>query len=113
MKITKRVFGSGINVLSNEHFVSVPYTVDFDKVTAVDGIKEIKGGTPMAAGGVKATITDGKSNAIGILMHDVYDDRPATALIIHGFIDKKKAEKNTGETYGAETMSALPMISFI
>lgn len=67
----------------------------------------------MAANGVKAAVSEGKSNAIGILMHDVYESNPNTALIIHGFIDKAKAEKNTGVTYDNETMAALPMIQLL
>ena len=107
MKVTYREFGSGINVVSNEHFVAIPYHVDFSEVTVV------KAGTPMAKNGIKATVTEGKSNAIGILMHDVYDDNPNTSLIVHGFVDKAKAEKNTGETYDEATLAALPMIQLL
>ena len=115
MKVTHREFGSGITVLSNEHFVSIPYKVDFTAITDVadNGLKVIKAGTAMAANGVKAAVSEGKSNAIGILMHDVYESNPNTALIIHGFIDKAKAEKNTGVTYENETMAALPMIQLL
>lgn len=115
MKVTYREFGSGISVVKNEHFVAIPYHVDFSKVTDVvyGDLKVIKAGTPMAKGGVKATLTNGKSNAIGILMHDVFDDNPNTSLVVHGFIDKDKAEKNTGEAYDETTMAALPMILFL
>ena len=67
----------------------------------------------MAKNGIKATVTEGKSNAIGILMHDVYDDNPNTSLIVHGFVDKAKAEKNTGEDYDEATLAALPMIQLL
>ena len=46
-------------------------------------------------------------------MHDVYDDNPNTSLIVHGFVDKTKAEKNTGETYDEATLAALPMIQLL
>lgn len=115
MKVTYREFGSGINVVSNEHFVAIPYHVDFSEVTeiAYGEVKVVKAGTSMAKNGIKATVTEGKSNAIGILMHDVYDDNPNTSLIVHGFVDKAKAEKNTGETYDEATLAALPMIQLL
>lgn len=115
MKVTYREFGSGINVVSNEHFVAIPYHVDFSEVTeiAYGEVKVVKAGTPMAKNGIKATVTEGKSNAIGILLHDVYDDNPNTSLIVHGFVDKAKAEKNTGETYDEATLAALPMIQLL
>lgn len=121
MKVTTNTFGSGVNVLSNEHFVSIPYTVDFSKITekADNGLKVIKAGNAMAAAGIKATTTPGASgaagtsDAVGILMHDVYEDNPNTALIIHGFINTKLAESNMGSTYDEETKAALPMVSFL
>ena len=100
MKVTYREFGSGINVVSNEHFVAIPYHVDFSEVTeiAYGEVKVVKAGTPMAKNGIKATVTEGKSN---------------TSLIVHGFVDKAKAEKNTGETYDEATLAALPMIQLL
>lgn len=114
MKVYKREFGSGINVLKFDHFVSIPITIDFSKVTTEEGnLKVVKAGTPIADKGLVATTTSGASNAIGILMHNVYEDNPNTALIIHGFIDKAKAETNMGSTYDEETMAALPMVQFL
>lgn len=115
MKVTTREFGGGINILKFDHKVTMPFSIDFSKITekADNLLKVIKAGTPMTQNGVVATVTDGKSNAIGILLHDVYEDNPNTALIIHGFIDKQKAEKNVGKSYDAETIEALTMVSFL
>lgn len=114
MKVQYRDFGSGVSVVSNEHFVSIPFYIDFSKVTdEKNGLKCLKAGTPVTTGGIKATTTGDASDAIGILMHDVYEDNPNTALIIHGFIDTKKAEKNMGVAYDEATKKALPMIAFI
>lgn len=81
-----------------------------------DGKKIVKAGTPMAgdltARGTaftKASTTEGVSNAIGILLHDV--DVTAGAengtLLIFGFVDLNKLTTATASLIDAATKAAL------
>lgn len=109
MKVEKINVVTPVNILFNDHYVTKNITLDFTSVTetADNGEKVVKAGTPVDETGVKAT-----STAIGILLHDCYESRPSTALIIHGFINEAKAQTNSGVTIDSATKEALPMISF-
>lgn len=81
-----------------------------------DGKKILKAGTPMAgnleARGTaftKAVTTEGVSNAVGILLHDV--DVTAGAengtLLIFGFVDLNKVDTTTAALITANVKTAL------
>ncbi len=85
-------------ILKYDHYVAKPVALDFTSVEAnADGIKMVKAGTPIkSADGGWVASNDG--NATAILLYDVRDDRPIGAGVIHGFIDKAKAEAASGLT---------------
>lgn len=114
MNVSTQKIASSVNILFNDHVVSENITLDFTSVTttADNGLKVVKAGTPVNASGKKATTTTNVSDAVGILLHDCYEDNPNTALIIHGFIDTEKAKANSGVTIDDATKEALPMIAF-
>lgn len=103
-------FGGTTEILFNDHFVATRKVLDFTGNS--DGV--IKAGTPIGADG-KAAVTSGDpaaSNAIGILLHDVYADNPNGSIVIHGFVDTAKAQTNSGVTIDDATKAALPLILF-
>lgn len=79
MQFKTTAVNSSVNILANDHFVSVPY--DCSEITAnSDGV--IPAGTILPAN---------DATAKGILLRDVKkDENPNGALVIHGFIEKSK-----------------------
>nr|DAD63389.1 MAG TPA: hypothetical protein [Caudoviricetes sp.] len=94
-----------VNILANDHYVGKPITLDFTGVS--DGV--VKAGAPISAAGVSANTAD----AVGILLADVYAERPIGTIVIHGFIDAAKAKDNSGVTIDAAVKAALPMVAFL
>ena len=97
--------------------VSVSIIVDNTGIDAGDdGKKIIKAGTPvtgnLAARGTaftKASTTEGVSNAVGVLLHDVdvtAGDNNAT-LLIFGFVDLAKLDETTAALITTEVKTAL------
>lgn len=108
MQYTESTVNGRIEILRNDHFVGMPVTLDFSDVATTDnGLKIVKAGAPL-----KATedgyVASNDANAVGILLADVREDRPIGTLIIHGFINKAKAEASYGTAY-ANTVS-IPMV---
>lgn len=94
-----------VNILANDHYVGKPITLNF---TGIDG-GVVKAGTPISAAGVSANTAD----AVGVLLCDVFAERPIGTIVIHGFIDTAKAQANSGVTIEAAVKTALPMVAFL
>lgn len=87
-----------------------------------DGKKIVKAGTPISgdltARGtafVKASTTEGVSNATGILLHDVdvTDGTKNAQVVVFGFIDLTKLDADVQELVTAPVKSALKMVQFV
>ncbi len=87
-----------------------------------DGKKIVKAGTPISgsleARGtafVKASTTEGVSNATGILLHDVdvTDGTKNAQVVVFGFIDLNKLETSVQSLITSEVKTALKMIQFV
>lgn len=87
-----------------------------------DGKKIAKAGTPLSgdltARGtafVKATTTEGVSNAVGILLHDVdvTDGTKNAQVVIFGTFDLNKFDADVAALIDAPTKAALKMIQFV
>ena len=96
--------------------VSVGVQVSDTGITASNGKKIVKAGTPLAgsleARGTafaKATTTSGASNAVGILLHDVdvTDGANNGTLLIFGFVDLNKVDATTAALITADVKTAL------
>lgn len=96
--------------------VSVGVQVSDTGITASNGKKIVKAGTPLAgsleARGTafaKATTTEGVSNAVGILLHDVdvTDGANNGTLLIFGFVDLNKVDTTTAALVTADVKTAL------
>lgn len=94
-------------ILNRKENEAVPMTVDFTNVVAgADGLKVVKAGTPVSVAGVPVTATPW-TGAVGILMHDCYEDRPQVACLKKAYINKARAEANSSLTYDSALTTAL------
>lgn len=108
MRIDTLKVGSEEEILNRKEFQAVANTVDFTDVsdTADNGLKVVKAGTPVDKDGKPIKSTPW-TNAVGILLHDVYEDSPQTAVLKQAYIHTTRAQKNSGLTYDAALVSAL------
>lgn len=80
-------------------------TLDFtDVVDTVDGVKIVKAGAPIGANGKAAT-----SGAVGILLSDVFENRPIGTILKKGYLNKKRIEEHYGSDISG-ALADLPMI---
>ncbi len=108
MRIDTLKVGAEEEILNRKEFQAVANTVDFSGVsdTADNGLKVVKAGTPVDKDGKPVKETPW-TNAYGILLHDVYEDRPQSAVLKQAYIHTGRAQKNSGLTYDAALVSAL------
>lgn len=99
-----------VQILKRKPFECIPMTLDFSGVTETinSGKKIVKAGTPIGATG----IADNTATVVGILLHDVTEDRPQGTILKKAYINTTVAEKHTGITYAEAVKTALPMVVF-
>lgn len=99
-----------VQILKRKPFEGISMTLDFSEVSEklTSGKKVVKAGTPIGATGV----ADNTATVVGILLHDVTEDRPQGTLLKKAYINKQVAEKHSGVTYDAAVKNALPMVVF-
>lgn len=108
MAFTRSEFGTDVEILFNSEYVGRAITLD---TTAFEeGI--CKAGTPIDKDGKKL---DGETadNIIGILLLDVYEERPQGTVVMGGYINQKVAQEHSGVTIGADQKTALNNIVFV
>lgn len=104
-----------VEILNRTPFEGVSMTIDFTGVTATadNGKKIVKAGTPIKADGV---VDAAASAPLGILLHDVYEDRPQGTILKKAYINTTRCAAASGLTYNtaliASVKAALPMIVF-
>lgn len=120
-KFTVTTYGNKKEILKfPDHYVNLAITVSDEGITTnSDGKKIVPAGTILGGGvlkddsalAVKATTTDGVSNAEGVLFNDTdVTYGPASgALLIHGFIALDKLPEAPTE----EEKTALKQITFL
>lgn len=110
MQYEKTEYTGDVQILKRKPFEAIAATLDFSAVNdkTTSGKKVVKAGTPIGKTGAK----DNTATVVGILLHDVTEDRPQGTLLKKAYIDKTIAEKHSGVTYEAAVMTALPMIVF-
>lgn len=108
MKIDTLSVGAEEEILNRKEFQAVANTIDFSEVsdTASNGLKVVKAGTPVDKDGKPVKSTPW-ANAVGILLHDVYEDRPQTAVLKQAYINTTRAQKNSKLTYDGALAAAL------
>ena len=108
MKIENASFGTGTEILNRPPYKGVSMTIDFSTVTAdtTTGKKIVKAGTPIDKDGnpVKATPWTG---TVGILLIDVYEERPQGTILTEAYIHTGRAQTNSGLTYDGALVTAM------
>lgn len=95
MKFKNTDISQGVNILANDHYVTMNY--DCSEIAATDGV--IPAGTIIPAN---------DATAVGVLLNDVViADNPNGTIVIHGFIQKSKLPTPPADTV------AIPMIKFM
>ena len=110
MQFEQTSYAGDVQILKRKPFEAVPMTLDFAGVSDKldNGKKVVKAGTPIGASGV----ADNTATVVGILLHDVVEDRPQGTLLKKAYINTSVAEKHSGVTYATAVKTALPMIVF-
>lgn len=108
MKVTSFQIYRGTEILNRPNgWEAIPLAIDFTAVAdEIDGVKVVKAGTPISMAGVAANSAD----AAGILISDVFENRPVGTILKKAYINKKRAEDHSGVTIDAAVLTALPMI---
>lgn len=94
----------GVEVLYNSEYVGKGITLDSAAFTE----KVCKAGTPISATGTVAN----SASALGILLHDVHQDRPQGTVVIGGYINTKAAQAHSGVTIADEAKTAMKNVVF-
>ena len=110
MQYEQTEYVGDVQILKRKPFEAIPMTLDFTSVVTKlsNGKKVVKAGTPIGATGVK----DNTATVVGILLHDVTEDRPQGTLLKKAYIDTAIAQAHSGVTYAGAVKTALPMIVF-
>lgn len=105
---TQEFLGDAL-ILKRKPFEGIAKTLDFSAVdTVVNGKKVVKAGTPIGETGA----VDNSATVVGILLHDVSEDRPQGTLLKKAYINTAVAEEHSGVTYDDAVKTALPMVVF-
>lgn len=110
MLFEQTAYTGDVQILKRKPFEGIAMTLDFSEVEDANenGKKVVKAGTPIGATGV----VDNTATVVGILLHDVVEDRPQGTLLKKAYINTDVAEAHSGVTYDAAVKTALPMVVF-
>ena len=110
MQYEQTEYVGDVQILNRKPFEAIPMTLDFTSVVTklANGKKVVKAGTPIGATGT----VDNTATVVGILLHDVTEDRPQGTLLKKAYINTAVAKAHSGVTIEAAVKAALPMIVF-
>ena len=107
MGYTKASVDVGPEILYNHDFLGKAVTLDATAFTS--GV--CKAGTPIATSGVKYTGATG-TTLLGILLHDVSEDRPQGTAVYAGTIRESVQRSHSGVTITDAMKTALPRVTW-
>ena len=110
MQFEQTSYAGDVQILKRRPFEGITMTLDFTSVSAKleNGKKVVKAGTPIGATGV----ADNTASVVGILLHDVTEDRPQATLLKKAYINTAVAEAHASIVYAEGVKTALPMVVF-
>lgn len=110
MEFEQTGYVGDVQILNRKPFEAIPMTLNFEGVLdkLSNGKKVVKAGTPIGATGVK----DNTGTVVGILLHDVTEDRPQGTLLKKAYIKKSVAQAHSGVEIAEAVKTALPMVVF-
>lgn len=108
MKVTNTTFGVGYEILNRPPYKAVPMTIDFASVAATDddGRKVARAGIPIDKDG-NPVMTTPFTDAVGILLYDVYEDNPDGAILTEAYVHTTRAQENSNVTYDGTLVAAM------
>lgn len=104
MGFTRNSVSVAPEILYNSEYVGDAITLD--EAAFTEGV--CKAGTPIGTGGVVAN----SASALGILLHDVYVERPQATIVIGGYIHTKRAQEHSGVTVAEAAREAMKNVVF-
>jgi hypothetical protein len=104
MKFAAKVAGGEPEILFNDDYVGKAVTIF--SVAFTDGV--CKAGTPIS----KTGSIENNDKAIGILLHDVHEDRPQGTVVIGGYINTAVAEAHSGVSVAEAAKAAMKNVVF-
>lgn len=97
MKFETTSIGGSVEILASKDFQAIPVTVAAPSEGTV-----VKAGTPLDAEGTSS------GTLVGILLYDVDTaENPNGALVVHGIIDKAKAEAHSGVSLNSVSIPGI------
>ena len=107
-KVTNTTFGVGYEILNRPRYIAVPMTIDFTSVTETDddGRKVARAGSPIDKDG-NPVLNTPFTDAVGILLYDVYEDAPDGAILTEAYVHTTRAQDNSDVTYDATLVAAM------
>lgn len=104
MAVTHSKVTGDVEILFNAEYVGRAVTLDTAAFT--EGV--CKAGTPISAVGAVAN----DASVMGILLHDVYEERPQATVVIGGYIHTERAQAHSGVTVAETAKTALKNVVF-
>lgn len=97
MQFEQTEYLGDVQILNRKPFEAIAMTLDFSSVSdkLANGKKVVKAGTPIGSAGV----VDNTGTVVGILLHDVTEDRPQGKILKKAYINTSVAEEHSGVTY--------------
>ena len=110
MQFEQTEYLGDVQILNRKPFEAIPMTLDFSSVSdkLANGKKVVKAGTPIG----KTGVLDNTGTVVGILLHDVTEDRPQGTLLKKAYIKTEVAKTHSGVTIDQAVKTALPMVVF-
>lgn len=107
MAVIDKSIGAAVEILNRKEFEGVSMTLDFTNVSAdANGDYVVKAGTPISGVGVPVSASPW-TGAVGILLHDVYKERPQGTILTEAYVHTARAQANSGLTYNADLVTAM------
>lgn len=91
MKVSKAVISAGTEILNRPIYEGVPMTLDDTAFTE----DVVKAGTLIKEDG---TLYSGSGDPFGIVLSDVYKDRPQATLLKKAYVNLKRIKKSVGDS---------------
>ena len=104
MKTNSGTYSAAPEILYNAAYVGKAITLD----TAAFSEGVCKAGAPIGKGGVIANT----ESAMGVLLHDVDEDRPQGTIVIGGYIHTERAQQHSGITIAEAARAAMKNVVF-
>lgn len=110
MQFEQTEYLGDVQILNRKPFEGIPMTLNFTSVETklANGKKVVKAGTPIG----KTGVLDNTGTVVGILLHDVTEDRPQGTLLKKAYIKTSVAQEHSGVEIAGAVKTALPMVVF-